>query len=141
MRASSSTERFWLLAFAEGNYQARADDGLRLVDCMITNAVRCVPPENKPEPAEIASCRPYFESRLDHLPRLKIILALGRIAHEQTLSTLAKRKAHFPFAHGARHDLGEWPRALRQLPLLALQYEHRPADDRHVPIRLRGHQA
>jgi uracil-DNA glycosylase family 4 len=92
--------------FAEGNYQARADDGLRLLDCMITNAVRCAPPENKPEPAEIASCRPYFESRLDHLPRLKIILALGRIAHEQTLSTLAKRKAHFPFAHGARHDLG-----------------------------------
>jgi uracil-DNA glycosylase family 4 len=92
--------------FAEGNYEARPDDGLRLLDCMITNAVRCAPPGNKPEPAEIASCRPFFESRLNHLPRLNVILALGRIAHEQTLATLAKRKAHFPFAHGARHDLG-----------------------------------
>jgi len=92
--------------FAEGSYQARADDGLRLIDCMITNAVRCVPPENKPEPAEVANCRPYFESRLAHLPRLKVILALGRIAHEQALAALAKRKVLFPFAHGARHDLG-----------------------------------
>lgn len=91
--------------FARGVYQARPDDGLQLVDCMITNAVRCVPPENKPEPKEIATCRPYFQSRLRHLPRLKIILALGRIAHDQTLTTLGKRKASFPFAHGARHDI------------------------------------
>lgn len=93
--------------FATGAYQARADDGLALVDCMITNAVRCVPPANKPEPSEIALCRPFFESRLSHLPRLKIILALGRIAHDQILATLGKRKALFPFAHGARHDLGD----------------------------------
>jgi uracil-DNA glycosylase family 4 len=91
--------------FARGVYQARPDDGLQLVDCMITNAVRCVPPENKPEPKEIATCRPYFQSRLSHLPRLKIILALGRIAHDQTLTTLEKRKSQFPFGHGARHDL------------------------------------
>jgi uracil-DNA glycosylase family 4 len=93
--------------FARGTYQARADDGLELVDCMITNAVRCVPPQNKPEPVEIATCRPFFESRLAHLPRLKVILALGRIAHEQTLAALKKRKALFAFAHGARHDLGD----------------------------------
>jgi uracil-DNA glycosylase family 4 len=92
--------------FARGTYQARPDDGLQLVDCMITNAVRCVPPENKPEPKEIATCRPYFQSRLRHLSRLKVILALGRIAHDQTLTTLGKRKALFPFAHGARHDIG-----------------------------------
>lgn len=91
--------------FARGVYQARPDDGLQLVDCMITNAVRCVPPENKPEPKEIATCRPYFQSRLGHLPRLKIILALGRIAHDQTLTTLGKRKSLLPFAHGARHDI------------------------------------
>ena len=91
--------------FARGDYQARVDDGLELVDCMITNAVRCVPPENKPEPKEIATCRPYFQSRLGHLPRMKIILALGRIAHDQVLTTLAKRKALFPFAHGARHEI------------------------------------
>jgi uracil-DNA glycosylase len=92
--------------FAKGEYKARADDGLKLVDCMITNAVRCVPPENKPEPSEIANCRPFFEARLDDLPELKVILALGRIAHDQTLTTLAKRKALFPFAHGARHEVG-----------------------------------
>jgi uracil-DNA glycosylase family 4 len=92
--------------FARGTYQARPDDGLQLLDCMITNAVRCVPPENKPEPKEIATCRPYFQSRLGHLSRLKVILALGRIAHDQTLTTLGKRKALFPFAHGARHDIG-----------------------------------
>ena len=93
--------------FAVGEYQARADDGFKLVDCMVTNAVRCAPPENKPEPSEITSCRPFFESRLDHLPRLKVILALGRIAHEQTLAALNKRKALCPFAHGARHELGD----------------------------------
>jgi uracil-DNA glycosylase family 4 len=92
--------------FARGSYQARIDDGLELVDFMITNAVRCVPPENKPEPIEIATCRPYFQSRLGHLPRMKIILALGRIAHDQVLTTLAKRKTLFQFAHGARHEIG-----------------------------------
>ena len=93
--------------FAVGEDQARADDGIKLVDCMVTNAVRCAPPENKPEPSEITSCRPFFESRLDYLPRLKVILALGRIAHEQTLAALNKRKALCPFAHGARHELGD----------------------------------
>jgi len=91
--------------FAEGEYHARTDDGLRLRNCMITNAVRCVPPENKPEPKEIANCRPFFESRLAHLPKLRVILALGRIAHDQTLAALAKRKILFPFSHGARHQL------------------------------------
>lgn len=95
--------------FAKGNYQAHPADGLQLVDCMITNAVRCVPPENKPEPAEIAACRPFFEARLARLPRLKVILALGRVAHDQTLAVMAKRKSQFPFTHGARHDLGEGP--------------------------------
>ena len=91
--------------FAKGEYRARPDDGLKLRNCMITNAVRCVPPENKPEPSEITNCRPFFAARLASLPKLKIILALGRIAHDQTLTTLGKRKALFPFAHGARHDL------------------------------------
>jgi uracil-DNA glycosylase len=93
--------------FAKGEYRARVDDGLKPRNCMITNAVRCVPPQNKPEPKEIANCRPFFAARLASLPKLKIILALGRIAHEQTLATLAKRKALFPFAHGARHELAD----------------------------------
>jgi uracil-DNA glycosylase family 4 len=92
--------------FATGDYRARVDDGLELTDCMITNAVRCVPPENKPLPAEIATCRPYFAARLASLPRLKVMLALGRIAHDQTLATLGLRKVLYPFGHGARHEIG-----------------------------------
>jgi len=93
--------------FAKGEYHARPDDGLKLVDCMITNAVRCAPPENKPEPGEISNCRPFFEARMTSLPKLKVILALGRIAHDQTLTTLAKKKSLHPFAHGARHALSD----------------------------------
>lgn len=93
--------------FANGRYDARPDDGLQLVDCMITNAVRCVPPENKPTPAEIGTCRPFFSSRLAAQAKLQVIVALGRVAHEQTLSALKLRKAAFPFAHAARHDIGD----------------------------------
>lgn len=92
--------------FARGVYDARPDDGLQLVDCMITNAVRCAPPGNKPTPIEIATCRGYFSARLQALPKLRVVLALGRIAHDQILTTLGHRKAAFAFAHGARHDLG-----------------------------------
>jgi uracil-DNA glycosylase family 4 len=98
-------ETLLAFGFARGKYLARPDDSLKLVDCMITNSVRCVPPENKPEPSEIVNCRPFFRSRLAALPRLEVLLALGRIAHDQTLSTLAKRKVLFPFSHGARHEL------------------------------------
>jgi uracil-DNA glycosylase family 4 len=91
--------------FAEGHYGADPSDGLSLKHCMITNAVRCVPPENKPTPDEITACRPFFAARLANLPNLKIVLALGRIAHDQTLAALALRKSAYPFAHGARHAL------------------------------------
>jgi uracil-DNA glycosylase len=92
--------------FAKGRYDARPDDGLTLNGCMITNAVRCVPPENKPTPDEIKTCRRFFEARVAALPKLEIMLALGRIAHDQTLTALGLRKALFPFGHGARHDIG-----------------------------------
>ena len=91
--------------FARGTYQARPDDGLQLVDCMITNAVRCVPPQNKPTPAEIGACRPFLASRLAGLPSLTTLLALGRIAHDSTLAALAARRRDFPFSHGARHQI------------------------------------
>jgi uracil-DNA glycosylase family 4 len=91
--------------FARGRYEARAGDSLELVDCMITNAVRCVPPENKPTPAEIKSCRPFLSSRISAMPRLAAILALGRIAHDSTLAALGLTRARFPFAHGARHSV------------------------------------
>jgi uracil-DNA glycosylase family 4 len=91
--------------FARGCYRARPDDGLTLIDCMITNAVRCVPPHNKPTPAEMAACRPFLASRFAVMPHLAAILALGRIAHESTLQALELRRSRFPFAHGARHAL------------------------------------
>jgi uracil-DNA glycosylase family 4 len=91
--------------FARGNYGARPDDGLLLIDCLITNAVRCVPPENKPTPAEIATCRRFLAGRIAALPRLAAIMALGRIAHDSTLAALGVRRAQFPFAHGARHAI------------------------------------
>jgi uracil-DNA glycosylase family 4 len=91
--------------FARGRYGARPDDGLTLLDCLITNAVRCVPPENKPTPAEIATCRPFLAQRIAAMPRLAAIIALGRIAHDSTVAALGARKALFPFAHCARHAI------------------------------------
>jgi uracil-DNA glycosylase family 4 len=91
--------------FASGVYDRRPDDGLKLVDCAIVNAVRCVPPENKPTPGEIATCRRYLAPAISALPRLKVMLALGRIAHDSALRALNLRPAKFPFAHGARHPL------------------------------------
>jgi uracil-DNA glycosylase family 4 len=91
-----------LLAFglARGSYAERADDGLELVDCMVTNAVRCVPPQNKPTPAEMATCRPFLADAIAALPRLAAILVLGRIAHESTLRALGRKPSAAPFAHG-----------------------------------------
>jgi uracil-DNA glycosylase family 4 len=91
--------------FAQGTYAAAPDDSLALIDCMITNAVRCVPPENKPTPAEIATCRPFLVGRMGALPHLRALLALGRIAHDSTLAALGARKSAFVFGHGARHAL------------------------------------
>ena len=91
--------------FAEGTYEAHAEDGLRLVDCMITNAVRCVPPANKPTAGEINMCRQFLTARIESLSALQVILALGRVAHESTLRALSQRVAAFPFAHGARHTI------------------------------------
>jgi uracil-DNA glycosylase family 4 len=93
--------------FAAGTYRADPHDGLRLVDCRITNAVRCVPPENKPAPEEIANCRPFLAAAIAGMPRLAAILALGRIAHDSTLVALGCKRARFPFAHAARFALRE----------------------------------
>lgn len=92
--------------FAKGTYQARPDDGLRLVDCRIGNAVHCVPPQNKPLPVEINTCRQFLISRVEEMPKLRAIVALGRIAHDSTLKALGIRAAAAPFAHGAVHQAG-----------------------------------
>jgi len=93
--------------FAVGRYDRRPDDGLALVDCAIVNAVRCVPPQNKPTPAEIAACRPYLGGAIKALPGLRAIVALGRVAHDSALRALEARLSRFPFAHGARHMVAQ----------------------------------
>jgi uracil-DNA glycosylase family 4 len=92
--------------FASGVYQARPDDGMTLIDCRISNAVRCVPPQNKPLPAEIANCRQFLQATFEAMPRLSAIVALGRIAHETTVKALGLRASTVPFAHGAIHEAG-----------------------------------
>jgi uracil-DNA glycosylase len=95
---------------ASGTYQRRPDDGLQLVGCRVTNAVRCVPPENKPIPAEVRTCRTFLTGEIQGLTRLKAILALGRIAHDAVLAALDCRASLFRFGHGAVHAL---PNGLR----------------------------
>jgi uracil-DNA glycosylase len=93
--------------FAAGRYEARPDDGLALVDARITNAVRCVPPENKPTPAEIKTCRSFLEATIAEMANLRAIVTLGRISHESTTAALNHRRAAAPFGHGAVHDIGK----------------------------------
>jgi len=92
--------------FAKGVYQARPDDGLILVDCLISNAVRCVPPQNKPLPAEIANCRTFLSATIKSMPRLCSIVTLGRVAHDSTVKSLGLRGSTAAFAHGAIHHAG-----------------------------------
>ncbi|MEM9148389.1 MAG: uracil-DNA glycosylase [Pseudomonadota bacterium] len=94
--------------FSRGTYAARADDGLELIDCMVTNAVRCLPPQNKPVGAEIAACRPFLAARIAALPQLSHILTLGRIAHESVLRALGARMTALPFGHGAMGRVGSY---------------------------------
>jgi uracil-DNA glycosylase len=93
--------------FATGTYEQRADDSLTLIDCAIVNSVRCVPPQNKPTPLEIATCRRFLAGTLAALKNLEVIVALGRIAHESLLRLHGLRLAQFPFAHGAVHAAGQ----------------------------------
>jgi uracil-DNA glycosylase family 4 len=92
--------------FARGEYRADPDDGLTLVDCAIANAVACVPPENKPTPEEIRTCRRFLAAQISARKEVKAIVALGRVAHESTLAALDLQPRDFPFAHGAVHECG-----------------------------------
>lgn len=90
---------------SQGRYDARIDDGLALNGAIIVNSVKCLPPQNKPIPAEIANCRPFFEAQMAALPKVRVIIALGRIAHDAALRAAEARLAAHPFAHGAVHAL------------------------------------
>jgi uracil-DNA glycosylase family 4 len=91
--------------FAGGVYDARPDDGLMLHRARITNAVRCVPPQNKPQAAEIANCRRFLAGELAAADRIRAILALGAVAHASVIAALGLRRALFPFGHGRLHAL------------------------------------
>jgi uracil-DNA glycosylase family 4 len=91
--------------FSSGKYSAAADDGLLLQGARITNAVRCVPPDNRPDPKEVRSCRPYLTAELQALPSLKAILVLGHIAHTQVIAAMGLPQRLFSFRHGNSHDL------------------------------------
>lgn len=90
---------------ASGTYDRRPDDGFHLDGVMVTNAVRCLPPENKPTGAEINSCRPFLLARMDSLKHMKVILALGKIAHDSTVRALGAKLKDHVFGHAAVHKL------------------------------------
>jgi uracil-DNA glycosylase len=92
---------------SRGTYAAHPDDDLSLVDCMITNAVRCVPPKNKPTGAEIKTCQRFLSARIAALPKLKVIIVLGRIAHDSTVVALGLKRSGIPFSHGAAHSVSD----------------------------------
>lgn len=94
--------------FAKGNFYARPDDGLELVNTRITNAVRCVPPQNKPTGDEIKTCRSFLIDEIKAMPNLKVLLALGRIAHDSVLRTFYKSLKDYTFGHGHIHNLGTY---------------------------------
>ena len=92
--------------FARGEFQARPDDGLELIDARITNGVRCVPPENKPTPVEINTCRDFLKPTIAEMPKLRAIVTLGRISHETTVRSLGHKLKDAAFSHGGRAQLG-----------------------------------
>jgi len=93
------------LGLARGAYRAALEDGLELVGCRIVNAVRCVPPANRPLPAEIAACNRFLAAEFRAMPNLRAMLALGVVAHNAALRAQGERPARFAFAHGAAHEL------------------------------------
>jgi uracil-DNA glycosylase family 4 len=91
--------------FADRPTSVSADDGLRLIDCRITNAVKCLPPANKPEPSEIRTCNRYLAEELQNSPEARVVLALGQIAHKAVLAAVGLKQSALTFGHGARHVL------------------------------------
>jgi uracil-DNA glycosylase family 4 len=94
--------------FSHGIYGEHADDGLTLIDCRITNGVRCVPPENKPTTEEIRTCRAFLPPTIAEMPKLRAIIVLGRIAHDTTITALGGKRSASPFSHGGEHMLGNF---------------------------------
>ena len=132
--------------FANIPTSQRSDDGLALRDAFIAAAVRCAPPDNKPTPEEIANCLPHLDAELAALPRVRVVVALGRIAFDAYLQLLKRRgivvRPRPQFAHGVDRPPAERPDADRLLPPEPPEHEHRQAhradDERRVPTRRAG---
>ncbi|WP_443971589.1 uracil-DNA glycosylase [Sphingobium sp. CR28] len=91
--------------FSRGGYGSNLEDGLALVDIAILNAVKCLPPQNKPTPQEIHNCRPFLEKGIESLPNVQIFIALGQIAHQSAVKTLGGRLSQCRFGHLAEHRM------------------------------------
>ncbi len=94
--------------FGSRDHSAAADDGLELIDCRITNAVKCLPPDNKPVGAEINTCNTFLARELEGVPQRSVVMALGGIAHRAIVKARGLRQADYKFGHAALHDLGEF---------------------------------
>lgn len=92
--------------FSDGIYDSRPDDGLRLKGAMITNAVRCLPPQNKPVGAEAASCRPFLTDQINSMDSARALLTLGKISHDNTVRALGLKLKDYPFGHHKIYDVG-----------------------------------
>lgn len=95
-------------SFAQGRYEADPHDSLKLMDCAITNSVRCVPPQNKPVAAEVNTCRTFLEKTIERYENLTVLVTLGKIAHDSLLRTLGARVAAHPFGHDRVHEVGRY---------------------------------
>ncbi len=98
--------------FASSAESVSPDDGLVLHDCRITNAVKCLPPANKPTPDEVRTCNPHLQCELQALPCASVMLALGTVAHRAVILALGLRQSDYPFGHGAEHDVSGGRRLL-----------------------------
>ncbi len=98
-------ETLHAFGFASRPQSVSAGDGLELIGCRISNAVKCLPPENKPEPSEIRTCNPHLAAELAQAKEVRVVLALGLVAHKAVLMAVGLKQSAWTFAHGARHEL------------------------------------
>jgi uracil-DNA glycosylase family 4 len=92
--------------FAKGHYEERVDDGMQMIGTRISNAVRCIPPENKPTTLEIRTCNDFLKAEIAAMPKLRALVTLGRIAHDAAVVALGGKRSAFAFTHGCQHKLG-----------------------------------
>ena len=101
-------QSLYKFGFSSAEQSLSADDNLKLTQCRITNAVKCLPPDNKPVGVEVNNCNTFLAAELQQLPDDAVVLALGGVAHRAIIKAIGRRQVEFKFAHAAMHDLGEF---------------------------------